>query len=305
MQSSGVSASLRGIYAVTAKVVWASGAGGTYLITNDSGVTWRAAKVPTAEALDFRGVQAFSARAAWLMSAGPGAQSRIYRTTDGGAHWPLQLTNPDAAGFFDAMRFWDSRHGIILGDAVDGRFTIFTTSDAGAHWSRETGPPALANEGAFAASNSCLAVNGTREAWFGTSVGRVFHSKDGGRTWTTAAAPAVGSFSLAFAGPLGIAVGGDYTAPANPAHNVAVTTDAGGTWTVPAQSPTGYRSAVHYLAGRHAWIAVGTTGSDISSDNGQHWRNFETGSFNALSSAGDAAWAVGPDGRIAILRCLH
>ena len=39
------------------------------------------------------------------MSAGTGDASRIYRTTDGGEHWTLQFTNPDAAGFFDAIAF--------------------------------------------------------------------------------------------------------------------------------------------------------------------------------------------------------
>ena len=39
------------------------------------------------------------------MSAGPGTESRIYKTTDGGKAWALQFQNADPAGFFDALAF--------------------------------------------------------------------------------------------------------------------------------------------------------------------------------------------------------
>ena len=68
-------------------------------------------------------------------------------------------------------------------------------------------PPAVAGEFAFAASGTCLVTSG-RDAWFATGGGasRVFHSRDGGLTWTVAAAPipaaeAGGVFSLAFRNP--------------------------------------------------------------------------------------------------------
>ena len=66
------------------QVAWASGTHGTYLRTTDGGTSWHTAQVPDAEALDFRDVEAFSADLAYLLSAGPGEQSRIYKTTDAG-----------------------------------------------------------------------------------------------------------------------------------------------------------------------------------------------------------------------------
>src|SRR5947209_19598761 len=85
------SENLRGVSAVSQKVAWASGTHGTFLRTID-GQHWAAAQVPDAAALDFRGVVAFSADEAFLMSAGKGDQSRIYHTSDGGQHWSLQFT---------------------------------------------------------------------------------------------------------------------------------------------------------------------------------------------------------------------
>src|SRR5580692_59494 len=87
MQISHTTESLRGVNAVSRQVSWASGTHGTYLRTIDGGVTWTPAQVPDAGALDFRAVVAFSADEAFLMSAGPGEQSRIYHTSNGGVRW--------------------------------------------------------------------------------------------------------------------------------------------------------------------------------------------------------------------------
>ena len=101
------------------QVAWASGTHGTYVRTIDGGRTWMPAQVPDAVTLDFRAAAAFSADEAFLMSAGPGEQSRVYHTSDAGKHWQLQFSNTNPKGFFDSMVFWDSKHGIVLGDPVD------------------------------------------------------------------------------------------------------------------------------------------------------------------------------------------
>jgi photosystem II stability/assembly factor-like uncharacterized protein len=317
LQPSGTTASLRGVSAVNPNVVWASGSGATWLLTTDGGAHWQSGVVPGAkdgsEALDFRGIRAMDANTAFLMSSGPGAKSRIYRTTDAGAHWKLLFTNPDEKGFFDAIAFWDARHGIVAGDPVDGMVTVFTTKDGGEHWNRERAIVALPEEGAFAASNSCLTVRGKKEAWFGTGgpgASRVLHTKDGGRTWTAASTPirndvaSAGIFSLAFSDSRhGIAVGGNYSKDTETQRNIAFTTDGGLTWTAPAKpGPNGFRSAVVWLADRKAWLVTGTSGSDISTDDGRTWRNFDKGAFNALAASGGSVWAVGPKGRIARLQ---
>src|SRR5688572_30633453 len=84
-------ADFRGLSVVGPKVAWVSGAKGTYARTIDGGKIWTVALVPGAEKLDFRDVEAFGEETAYLLSAGPGDASRIYKTTDGGKSWTKQF----------------------------------------------------------------------------------------------------------------------------------------------------------------------------------------------------------------------
>ena len=110
-QTSGVTARLRGVSAVSALVAWASGANGTILRTTDGGRTWRPRPVAGAETLDFRDIDALNERVAYALSIGSGSASRIYKTSDGGEHWTLQFQNRDPKVFLDAMAFADETQG--------------------------------------------------------------------------------------------------------------------------------------------------------------------------------------------------
>ena len=262
---------LRGVSAVSKKIAWASGTHGTYLRTTD-GQLWQPAQVPGAEALDFRAVVAFSADEAFLMSAGPGDQSRIYHTTDAGQHCQLQFTNTNPKGFFDSMVFWDKTHGIVLGDPIPDesgkpKFELLLTDD-GQTWHPLPPahlPPALEGEGAFAASNSCIAIIHPEDTtaahgddpniWFATGgkVARVFHSPDRGQTWRVTDTPIVhgpdsaGIFSIAFRDSShGVIAGGDYKHPKQDGPNLAFTDDGGKTWRLSKIRPQAYFSAVTY-----------------------------------------------------------
>ncbi len=317
-QDAGTTAGFRGISVVSPTVAWASGTGGTFTRTTDGGATWRADTVPGATGLDFRDVHAVDAGTAYLMSAGEGTQSRIYKTTDGGRSWTLQYRVPGPQGFLDGMAFRDATHGIAYSDPVDGRFLVVATEDGGAHWSRvppESLPAALPGEAAFAASGTGIAVRGDH-VWMGTGGGaqaRVLRSADRGRTWTAVPTPlpggvaSAGVFSVAFRDERdGVAVGGDYQKPTEAGGNVARTGDGGLTWRpVRGTPPRGYRSGVAYVPGTRPLllIAVGTSGSDYSVDGGESWTPIDTADYNAVAAAGpDAVWAVGPKGRIAKLR---
>jgi photosystem II stability/assembly factor-like uncharacterized protein len=303
----------RGLDAVNKRVAWVGGSAGEVLRTTDGGATWQDVSPPGSAGLLFRDVEAQSARRASVLSIGEGDASRIYTTTDGGRSWRLAFVNDDPAAFYDCMAFFaGGRRGLALSDPVGGKFRIAATEDWGRTWHvlPDAGmPPAVEGEFAFAASGTCLVTSGGRDAWFGTGGGasRVFHSRDGGATWTVVTAPipaaaAGGVFSLAFRTPRhGAMVGGDFTAPENGANASGYTRDGGATWR-PGGALSGYRSGVDWLTfSRATLIAVGPTGSDVSYDGGRRWSAFDTAAYDAVDCVPFTCWASGPAGAVAVL----
>jgi photosystem II stability/assembly factor-like uncharacterized protein len=310
--ATGTDAHLRGLSAVSATTAWASGYVGTVLRTTDRGATWQHVGPPGTQSLQFRDIEAFDAQRAVIMSVGdnPG-DFRIYVTANGGQTWTLTQQNTNPGAFYDCMTFFDDRRGLLLSDPPDGQhFLVLATDDGGLHW-HQTGlqmPQALPGEAGFAASGQCITSDHGHRAWFGTSAGRVFRSDDRGVSWTVSQTPIAsgagtnGIFALAFRGQQhGIAVGGDFAAPTASPNNFARTDDGGRTWSLIPGAPAEYRSGVTWVDG-HTVIAVGPSGSDVSTDRGTTWHRFDEGSLDTVDCASPVAcWASGANGRVAYL----
>jgi photosystem II stability/assembly factor-like uncharacterized protein len=310
---SGTSSELRGLSVVSKDVAWASGAKGVVLRTID-GHTWQNVSIADAATLDFRDIQGFDKMTAIAMSAGPGQTSRIYKTIDGGAHWELMTINSDASGFWDAIDFWDANNGIVFGDPVNGQFQLLVTKDGGRTWLAAAKDAsqltALTNEGAFAASGTCISVKGKSQVWFatgGAAISRVFHSNDRGKTWQNAktgipaAAAPKGLFSVAFGdGKTGLAVGGDYQKPNGDTLNAALTHDGGITWQDAPALPKGFLSVVTVVPGTsRVFVVGGLAGSGVSKDGGKTWRVLGQTPLNAVAFSDKLnGWAVGPKGLV-------
>jgi len=313
-QQSGTDVLLQAVSAVDENVVWVSGHGGTWARSLDGGVTWTAHVMPGADTLQFRDVHALDADRAWLLSAGSGELSRIYRTLDGGMTWEMQFLNPEPEGFYDCLEFRDAEHGIVYGDAVDGELRILRTRDGGRTWEYSRSldiPSALAGEGGFAASGTCVALGPAGRAWIGTGAAdtaRVLATLDDGRTWTAVPTPlpageAAGIFTLAFRDSLhGVILGGDLSRPDEHTDNVAVTSDGGASWNLvgrPVLPGAVYGAAYVPDAPTPTLVAVGPHGADWSADEGRTWSPADTVAYWGLDIASSAAgWLVGPEGRI-------
>src|SRR6266852_5841622 len=108
VQTSGIDSNLRGVSVARLRnakrvfpAVWASGSNGVILKSIDEGKTWQRLHVAGGDALDFRGIVAFSATTAYVMSSGEGEKSRIYKTTNGGETWNLQYAGNRKDFFLD------------------------------------------------------------------------------------------------------------------------------------------------------------------------------------------------------------
>lgn len=319
MMEADTTASLRGLSLFSARNIWGGGTGGTVVNSFNGGETWRVLTIPGAEELDIRDAHAFDEATVVAMTAGTPA--RIYRTTNAGLSWKMVYENDDERVFFDAISFLDDRNGIVMSDPVDAELFLLKTIDGGLTWQRMTKTPrTFPGEGGFAASGTNMTTIGFRKVIIGLGSGvadqppkrsRVVISEDLMKTWKSADVPlprhqSAGIFSIVFANANdGVAVGGDYKEPESTAGNYAITRDGGATWTVPRKRkpPTGFRSCVSvWMNGKEVnFVAVGTNGTDLSTDLGESWTRISNTGFHAIqfTSDGQFGWAVGSDGRIA------
>lgn len=297
--------SFRGLSVVSDDVVWISGSNGTVLKTVDGGENWNKLIVPESDSLDFRDVHAFDDKTAYVISSGtPGT---IYKTVDGGESWKQQYYTDVKDIFFDGFDFSDSDNGIAFGDPIGGKMYLVNTTD-GKTWlplEAEVLPSVAEEEYAFAASGTGIQVIGDAIYFVtGGSKARVYKSQDNGKTWEVFDTPMLtgkpsGIFSVHFwNADQGVIVGGNYEDYTSKESNAAYTMDGGETWTLSSMSPQGYRSCVDRSLDLGLMLAVGTSGTDLSSDDGRTWMLVDETSLNTCQFGERTVWAVGKDGMV-------
>nr|WP_319270345.1 hypothetical protein [uncultured Draconibacterium sp.] len=304
-------ASFRGLYVVDENVVWASGSGGTVLVSTDSGSSWKDVTIPGTEQNDFRSIYAWDENAAIVFGvAGPDFG---YKTIDGGATWNVVFRDTTSGLFFNSVKFADAQNGLAVSDPIEGKFFVLRTEDAGNTWTQvQDLPPVEEGEANFAASNTCIEYLPSGKAWIasGGKAARVFYSDDFGKSWSVSKTPMVrglassGIFSVAFKNNKeGIIVGGIYDQPELNTNIASYTFDGGVTWQPAVSMPKEYRSCVEEVkSGDDSFVfAIGKTGCDISTDGGENW-NFlsDEGYYTFRAIPGKLeGFAAGSSGRIA------
>lgn len=329
-QNSGTTQGLIAVSPVDSRVVWASGRGGTFLLTTDGGEHWKAAVVPGADALQFRDVQGVSDKIAYLQSIGDNPTDfRIYKTVDGGATWTMQFQNQNPSAFYDCFAFWTRNRGISHSDSVNGVFPDLRTTD-GNTWQDISAnmPLALSGEASFAASGTCVATEGKRNAWIatgGSTVARILATTDGGDTWNAYDTPLVssasaGAFTVDFRDAWHGIVGGGDLDPNDPNNAATATSDDGGrTWKLTNAPPVtgaifglsyvrdighgrgrGHQQDRHDDRERGVVITANAGGAAWTPDEGQTWFTLPgvTGYWAVAFASSKAGWLVGANGTI-------
>lgn len=308
------SISLRGVHAINRDQAWVCGSAGSVYCINLDRHRFQKILIPGTGSLDFRDLAILHETAMLVMSAGPGGNSRIYRSGDSGRNWNLVYRLPHKDGFLNSLAFWNASSGLAVGDPVKGRIFIVATLDGGKTWGEIEGirmPPARPGEAGFAASGTCVAVCGEQLAWIGTGgkVARVFKTRNRGKNWNVFQTPVLsgensrGIFSIYFSNArTGVIVGGDYKNEEARIRTAAYTTDGGSKWIAVKNGMLPFLSCIGEILyhKESAYIATGPKGTFFSRK-GIHWKKISAQCYHSLSISRDrkSAWLAGSNGRVA------
>jgi len=308
----GTTASIRALHVVSEDVIWASGSGGTFLLTTDGGETWKTDTLPGSSGDDFRSLYAWNEKEAVVF--GTSKPGRAWYSADGGESWEIVYENNTPGIFFNSAGFADAYNGLALSDPLDSCSFVIRTTDRGRSWQQVKNLPLLAEgEYNFAASNSCIDYHPEGDIWIitGGAEARVMISDDYGEEWTAVETGLVhgnqssGNFSVSFIdNRQGIVVGGTYDQPALNEKVAAYSSDGGYNWSLSGIMPRGYRSCVIYLQDGKKTVAfaIGKTGCDYSLDMGRTWLAGTDAEdyYTARAVKGTlTGFAAGADGRMA------
>ena len=220
----------------------------------------------------------------------------IIKTTNGGAGWSDQ--DPGSAETFQGVSFLDANQGWVVG--TNG--TILHTTDGGAHWNRQ----AVASTDDF----SSVFFTDSNNGWatcnrpvqydnfaedFVDWQGSIWHTADGGRSWTQQTLPTSTSLlkridfidsQRGWAAGLKI-VGYDAFNDAQLVGAIYGTSDGGRTWTEQFATTQGLTfTALHFVDASNGWAGGFPHSSDWeggcvfhTADGGKTWQAQNAGEF--------------------------
>jgi hypothetical protein len=280
------SAGARYLHAVNANVVWAMGYDGTapnrnyngFTRTINGGSSYTSGFVyPDTNTYHPSSIEGIDANTAWVTAyQKPGNKGAIHTTTNGGLNWTNMTAvgmYTNSASFANITCFFTPSVGITMGDPIGGEFEIWRTTDGGATWTKIPGASIANPLGGEYGLTDVYTKFGTTDCWFGTNLGRVYHSSDAGLTWTAAS---IGSTPYINEVAFRDAMNGILLTSTGSAYN---TTNGGATWTqISPLDPNMGLNSVCAIPGT-TWYAscgagTGNTVISYSFDDGVTWNSW-------------------------------
>ncbi|MCW3102572.1 MAG: hypothetical protein JWO09_1012 [Bacteroidetes bacterium] len=278
--TSGTSASLIGVCAISKDTVYVGGANGKIMKTTNGGVTWVTQTTPTAQTLygmDFiNGNVGFAA----------GDNGAIIKTSNGGATWTsVSVTSSSLR----SVRFISSTTGFITGDGG----LILKTTNGGTTWS-------VCSTGISDPIYAVWFIDPTN-GYASSFSGDLLKTTNGGSTWTASATGVSSQMNtIYFTDPsTGTFVGAGGV--------IRRTTDGGVSWATVTMTPSGDFLHSHtFVNSTTGFITGGNIGSNIgvilnTVDGGLTWSTYHPGTArlcNVDFVNANTGYAVGLNGTI-------
>jgi photosystem II stability/assembly factor-like uncharacterized protein len=156
----------------------AAGERGHILVSNDGGLSWTQAKVPTRALLT--GVYMHDGQLGWAV----GHDAVVLRTRDGGVTWERVHYAPESERPLLDVWFKDAERGL----ATSAYGELLATNDGGDSWQAH----AIHEGDDFHLNQLASAADGT--LYVAAEAGHLYRSDDGGGTWVPLPSPYAGSF---------------------------------------------------------------------------------------------------------------
>jgi photosystem II stability/assembly factor-like uncharacterized protein len=261
------------------------------LHTTDGGATFELHDLPLQGISYVPSITSTDDNTAYTMALQDYAKAVTLKTTNGGKTWQNVNTPWDPVVSWPDYIYATSTAKVCqIGDPRDGEFEIYTTGDGGFTWVRTPGnkiPDPLPGE--FGVDN--LGSHYKSDIWFGTNLGRIFHSANSGLNWELLNSTGVSTFfSFEFSDSQhGIVV---YSSPDSISAPTFRTKDGGTTWE---QLYPPFAKNYHYY-GTPAYIPdtsilVATVYSTPLPAVNATWLSFDRGtSWKQVSEGEDAGW---------------
>ncbi len=235
----------------------------------------------------------------WIDAGGPGER----RTADGGRTWlpvPAAEAVPALLSATPGSAAWGLADGPLHAEATVSPTLVLRTADGWRTWTVAGNTPVVATQlrASPGTPGMLWAIGAPRPNLAGDA--DVLTSADGGRTWTTRAAPGLSFFAVAPTGPsAALAV----AATRGGTFEIVATRDGGRTWSPsyhPRAAPTpGPTLTVHFWNGSDGW-GSGTPADLgailVTDDGGVSWKREGTlPGFLAQAAFADPLHGLAPD----------
>ena len=243
--------------------------------TSDGGVTWK----QTYFEQDGGGLGAAvftSKKKGWAV----GRYGTVLKTVNGGKSWKKVAVPADAAAYdFTSVVFVDAKHGWAIGcpnqtAPASTRSLLLRTSNGGSNWTSVHFQMTEASGQLYS-----ISFASSTEGWAAGDFGCVYHTSDGGATWTEQATaphvnPLIEAYQVLFLDDKnGFVVSDD--------GYLEATQDGGETWTV-VTDQGGSFFALAFAGKQHGWVFGNDGVGYRTQDWGQSWDWLSSGSRQPL-----------------------
>jgi photosystem II stability/assembly factor-like uncharacterized protein len=180
-----------GLYSVSAfnlSTAWASGDFGVVLYTSNGGTNWVYRNIPIASNFRILGINAIGPQTA-LCVTNMGSRGVVFRTTNTGLSWDTVFVRNNV--LLNDIKFINSATGYVYGNPVGPQWFFIRTTDGGNSFDTTIPRPSAAPPGIMGFPNALhvLFSGGINRIWFGTNMGQVIFSLNGGVNWNMSFTP--------------------------------------------------------------------------------------------------------------------